>query len=120
MSAGLAELRIKTKGTHWLVISGGDQQELREIFSQRGLLNYFDMGIYGSPSSKDEIIARESLAGKIIAPVLFFGDSQYDYEAAKRAGMDFAFVSDWSESKFDFSGADVEIRQLSDALKLLI
>jgi hypothetical protein len=29
-------------------------------------------------------------------PGLFFGDSRYDYEAAQRAGIDFAFVSGWT------------------------
>jgi phosphoglycolate phosphatase-like HAD superfamily hydrolase len=30
-------------------------------------------------------------------PALFIGDSKYDYEAATRAGLDFVFLSDWTE-----------------------
>jgi len=30
-------------------------------------------------------------------PALFIGDSKYDFEAANRAGLDFVFLSDWTE-----------------------
>ncbi|PKO51315.1 MAG: HAD family hydrolase, partial [Betaproteobacteria bacterium HGW-Betaproteobacteria-20] len=30
-------------------------------------------------------------------PALFIGDSKYDFEAATRAGLDFVFLSDWTE-----------------------
>jgi phosphoglycolate phosphatase-like HAD superfamily hydrolase len=30
-------------------------------------------------------------------PALFIGDSKYDYEAATRAGLDFIFLSNWTE-----------------------
>ena len=32
-------------------------------------------------------------------PALFIGDSQYDYRAASAAGLDFVFLSGWSEVK---------------------
>lgn len=78
-------------------MSGGDQIELREIFAARGLEGYFDGGIFGSPDSKDVILEREIAAGTIHTPALFLGDSRYDHIAATRAGLDFAFVSGWSE-----------------------
>ena len=30
-------------------------------------------------------------------PALFIGDSKYDYQAASQAGLDFVFLSDWTE-----------------------
>lgn len=99
---GLEKLRTQTKHAKWYIVSGGDQSELREIFSVRRLDRYFDGGIYGSPDSKDTILYREIAAQGFNGAGLFIGDSQYDYEAAIRAGLDFVFVKGWSE----FLGAD--------------
>ena len=96
---GLKELREATRGARWLIVSGGDQEELRAIFAARGLASYFDGGIMGSPATKDEIFDREKNRGNITEHALFLGDSRYDYQAAKRAGLDFIFVSGWSEVK---------------------
>lgn len=97
VAEGLAALRTATPSTRWLIVSGGDQAELREIFAARGLADHFDGGIFGSPDSKDVIFARELAAGNIFRPALFLGDSRYDHEAAVRVGLDFVFVSSWSE-----------------------
>lgn len=94
---GLAQLREHTKNSRWLIISGGDQEELREVFAQRNLMAMFDGGIFGSPANKDEILAEQLERGNISHPALFFGDSKYDLQAAHRAGLDFIFISDWSE-----------------------
>ncbi len=94
---GLEELRARTCQARWLVVSGGDQSELRDIFVKRGLAKLADGGIYGSPDSKDEILMREIANGNIVMPAVFIGDSKYDYRAARRAGLDFLFLSDWSE-----------------------
>ena len=97
VAEGLEALRAATKGARWCIVSGGDQAELREIFAKRGLDGFFDGGIFGSPESKDTILARELATGTLTRPALFLGDSLYDYEAASRAGLDFIFVSGWSE-----------------------
>lgn len=97
VAPGLEELRDLTLDTKWLIVSGGDQAELNEIFSKRKLSNFFDGGIYGSPDTKDEILSRETKNRNIIEPALFLGDSKYDYEAATTANLDFIFLSDWSE-----------------------
>jgi phosphoglycolate phosphatase-like HAD superfamily hydrolase len=94
---GIELLRQKTPRARWLVASGGDQAELREIFSLRNIARYFDGGIFGSPDTKDEILARELASGNIRRPALFLGDSRYDHEAASGKGLDFIFVSGWSE-----------------------
>ncbi|GHE20558.1 HAD family hydrolase [Halomonas urumqiensis] len=94
---GLRKLREHTPHARWLIVSGGDQAELREVFAKRGLAELFDGGILGSPDTKDEILARELAHGTIQQPALFLGDSKYDYQAASAAGLDFVFLSGWSE-----------------------
>lgn len=94
---GLQRLRAETPGSRWLIVSGGDQSELHEVFAHRGLLEYFDGGVFGSPDTKDDILARELNSGNIAQPALFLGDSKYDYQAASNAGLDFVFVTGWTE-----------------------
>jgi len=97
VAPGLERLRKQTTAANWMIISGGDQGELRDLFGQRGLSGLFDGGIFGSPDSKDSILARELKNGNIRPPAVFLGDSRYDYECADAAGLDFIYVSDWSE-----------------------
>lgn len=97
IAEGLHALRKKTSHTKWLIISGGDQSELRDVFKKRKLAHLFGGGIYGSPESKEQILAREISRKNIQLPALYFGDSKYDYKAAKNAGLNFIFVREWSE-----------------------
>ena len=90
-------LRSKTLGTKWFVASGSDQGELREVFMSRGLDKYFDGGIYGSPKNKIEIIEELITSNKIEGPILFLGDSRYDFEVSKHFSFDFIFIYGWSE-----------------------
>ena len=97
LAKGLFELRTATPNTNWLILSGGDQQEIRTLFVKRKIDQLFDGGLFGSPNNKDEVLAREKENGNIQLPALFLGDSKYDFEAADRAGLDFIFLSDWTE-----------------------
>lgn len=97
VAEGLEKFREKTKDAKWFIVSGGDQAELREVFAQRGLETYFDGGIFGSPDTKDVILKREISYQSITKPGLFLGDSKYDYQAANEAGLDFLFMSQWTE-----------------------
>lgn len=108
VAPGLEQLRKRIPNTRWLIVSGGDQTELRHVFAQRGLTELFDGGIYGSPDTKDEILARELKSNTIQMPALFLGDSKYDYQAASTAGLDFVFLSGWSEVKGWREWAEVE------------
>jgi phosphoglycolate phosphatase-like HAD superfamily hydrolase len=100
MAAGLAELREATPAAGWMLVSGGDQSEKREVFTARSIDTMFDAGIFGSPDYKDDILAREAVQGRLVKPGLFVGDSRYDHEAAVKAGLDFVFLSAWT----DFEG----------------
>jgi HAD superfamily hydrolase (TIGR01549 family) len=97
IAAGLHELRKATANHAWMVVSGGDEVELRSVFEARGLDTLFDRGIHGSPATKDVILHRELSSANLELPALFVGDSRYDYEAAQRAGLQFVFVHGWSE-----------------------
>jgi len=94
---GLHALRQAVPDAKWMVVSGGDQQEIRELFDNRALAQLFDSGLFGSPDNKDEILTREKANGNIQMPALFIGDSKYDYESSQRAGLDFVFLSDWTD-----------------------
>ncbi len=96
---GLDEFRYITADSRWCIVSGGDQEELREIFVERKIDYLFDGGIFGSPETKETILAREISSGNIKKPGLFIGDSKYDYQAADGADLDFIFLSKWSEFK---------------------
>lgn len=95
----IPEIRHTYQHTRWFIVSGGDQEELRSVFARRNIGHYFDGGIYGSPDQKEVILSREIDCGNISLPALFLGDSLYDYKAASSVGMDFIFVSGWTEVK---------------------
>lgn len=97
IAEGLQALREATPNTNWMILSGGDQQEIRILFAKRKLGHLFDGGLFGSPDNKDTVLEREKSNGNLQLPALFIGDSKYDYEAATRAGLDFVFLSDWTE-----------------------
>lgn len=94
---GLDALRARLPDARWMIVSGGDQEELRRVFAERGLDGMFDGGIFGSPVAKDEILARELGSGHLSTPALFLGDSRFDHQCARAAGLDFVFLSGWSE-----------------------
>lgn len=92
-------LRAVTEHGRAFVVSGGMQDELRDVFARRCLSGYFT-AIFGSPDTKDDILAREREAGRMSDPAVFVGDARYDFEVARRFGLDFVFAADWS----DFTG----------------
>lgn len=114
VTEGLKVCREKTPYANWLIVSGGDQSELRKVFHERGLDDLFDGGIFGSPCTKTEILQRELSSGIIRPPTLFLGDSRYDELVAKEAGFDFAFVSAWTEADYDFPKADFRVGFVKD------
>lgn len=95
-----------------LVISGSDQKELRQVFKHKGLYNLFKDDIYGSPKNKYQIVQKKINENKIIYPVIFFGDSEYDYNVSKHFNFDFIFLYNWTdfkEYKFFFEDKNVSL-----------
>jgi len=121
MAEGLYDLREQTQAARWMIVSGGDQAELREVFAARAIADWFDGGIFGSPDAKPEILAREITNGNIQHPAIFLGDSQYDYQCAKAAGLDFVFIHGWTEvadwQRFAADEGIVSVARVADALK---
>lgn len=93
----LEDLRAATPLARWMIVSGGDQKELRTVFGQRKLAHLFDAGIFGSPETKSRILEREIGSGAIRFPALFFGDSRLDHKVAHSHGIEFIFVSQWTD-----------------------
>ncbi len=95
------------------VISGSDQEELREVCRARGIADHFK-AILGSPVEKQENI-ESLLASEGWDPqaCVYVGDSQNDYDAAIGAGIDFigrdSGVRDWR---------DLDVIWISDLLEL--
>ena len=83
--------------TETFVVSGGFETELRNILKHKNLDQYFE-DIYGSPRTKEAIlegIFEQKNRGKGI----FFGDAELDYKVAKAFGMDFVFISQYTNFK---------------------
>ena len=97
IAESLCSLRRETKQADWYVITGGDENEVKEIFKTRKIDQYFNKGIYGSPKSKEENITKLMIEKKIRYPAVFLGDSSYDYRVACKFGIDFIFISEWTE-----------------------
>ena len=95
---GIKKLKSQTQQTSWMIASGGDQEELRFLFKEKNIASYFDGGIYGSPSSKHQII-EEKLKDKNFLPTLFLGDSLYDIQTAQKYNLDFIFIYGWTDLK---------------------
>lgn len=95
----LFENRTLFKTSNWYIISGGDQEELRYLFKIRKLESLFNGGIFGSPRNKYEILASILPNINPKDKNIFLGDSLYDYEVASYFGLDFRYISKWSEFK---------------------
>ncbi len=120
VAVGLAALKAATPQAKWMLVSGGDQAELRRIFPRRQLAQLFEAGIFGGPEQKDEVLAREIANGNLQFPALFVGDSKYDHQAASRAGLDFVFLNAWTEvPDWQSYCAEHKITVLSNIAQLL-
>lgn len=83
------------------VVSGSDEKELIQVFSNRCILKYFE-GIYGSPNNKIENTKKVLKYFDKNNNGIFFGDSNSDLVAAEEFGLDFIFVhgkTEWKAGK---------------------
>ena len=94
---GLHSLRTKTKDSYWSIVSGGDQDQLHSVFAKKEIIHLFNGGIFGSPDTKNVILNRELARGNIKLPALFLGDAELDHKVSVSNGLDFIFVSGWTE-----------------------
>jgi len=122
ITSKLKSVRAVANNSKWMIISGGKEEELRLLFNERNIGHYFNGGIFGSPTDKLSIFQREIKTKNIEFPALFLGDSEYDFVVSKEIGVDFIFVSDWSEFKdiksYSSKHKIKSIGKVSDILKL--
>ena len=97
ISSNIFDFKNRYHFVDWIMISGSDQNELREIMNFKKISNLFNLGIFGSPLSKKSLIKNNLLNGKIKMPALFIGDSKLDYYAAKTFNIDFLFLYGWTD-----------------------
>jgi phosphoglycolate phosphatase-like HAD superfamily hydrolase len=97
ISSGLYRLFAEKNNQDWAVVSGSDQIELRELFKKRNLIKFFNLGVFGSPRSKEKLI-QDELADLVSEDsVAFIGDSKLDYLVSKKFKFDFIFCYEWTE-----------------------
>lgn len=115
---GALEIISSLDSQNTWVVSGSDEEELIDVFSKRGLTQYFK-GILGSPTKKSDNI-KQILLKENASPDSFclIGDSMGDYEAALDSGVSFIFCELYSntpELKSFFSEINIKtIRTLQD------
>ncbi|WP_354623224.1 HAD hydrolase-like protein [Psychromonas sp. MME2] len=76
------------------VASGSEQEELRQVFEERGLARHFGY-ILGSPTAKSENVAQIISEYKE-KKILMVGDAKSDFDAARVNSIDFAFYAPYS------------------------
>lgn len=79
-------------GVH--LVSGIEEEELRDLVSRRGFGRQF-LRVRGG--DKHRILRQMVQEGDIPLPAVYFGDTPDDEHAARAAGMDFVFVAGCSE-----------------------
>jgi len=77
--------------TRTWVLSGGDSGEIRAIL-RRNAVEGLD-GILAGPATKHDNLSRLSYP----EPAVFIGDSRHDYEVALEFGLDFVFMSGYTQ-----------------------
>ena len=85
----LTALKIKK-----YVVSGSEQEQLRAVFSEKGLTSYFEE-VFGSPINKIELVSAILSKENPESPVLI-GDSIADLNVALELGIDFVAYTPYS------------------------
>ncbi|MBC5660191.1 HAD family hydrolase [Anaerosacchariphilus sp. NSJ-68] len=88
---------LQKKGIHLGVITSKLQEEYDAHFTRNGMRNYFETVITSSDTEKgkpapDPMLAYLEKTGAAREEVLYFGDTCYDMECARSAGVDQALV----------------------------
>jgi len=88
--------RLKSNNVPCYIVSGGDQSEIRKVFKQRQLDQYFSI-ILGSPKNKKDNLAILKGQGVKLVDSFYFGDAESDMTVSVEEKMKFVFVSGYSE-----------------------
>jgi len=116
----LEKFKEFTPNAKWLVISGGNQDELRKVFLKRKISFLFDGGIFGSPENKDQLIKNQILKKNITGNSVYIGDSLYDQKVSNMNNLFFIFLSKWTEVKDWQKQIQISENSFSDLSELMI
>jgi phosphoglycolate phosphatase-like HAD superfamily hydrolase len=89
---GLVELRERTVGHCWYLLTNGSQDETRKLYTMLGINQLFDGGIWGSPSDKSAHIDRLDFG----PGDLMISDSREDYFLSQKFQIPFAYLAGWN------------------------
>jgi phosphoglycolate phosphatase-like HAD superfamily hydrolase len=92
---------LKTQNIPLAVNTGGAEDEIREVFRIRGLLDNFET-LLGSPTTKYDNMIKLYEMGLLRPGTKYFGDSKLDFELSRDFELDFVYVryeSEWLEGE---------------------
>lgn len=97
VSPALSALREQDE-RKWGLISATEERDMREIALSLGISTFFELGVFGSPASKESNIGH-AVSSSVLRPddLVMLGDRRSDMVAARNAGVNFIFVSGWSD-----------------------
>ncbi len=119
---GAQEFVAKYRGRYPLfIVSGTPEEELKTIVRRRGIESWFD-GVFGAPATKDAIL-RDILRRHHLQPaeMVFVGDAQTDWTAARQTGVPFVWrkVPGETTGLQRFTGPRIpSLGRLAECLKL--
>lgn len=87
---------LRSKQQPAVVVTGGNQDEVKRVLKHKGIGDCF-VSIRGNPVSKDDNMADLRAEGFFDGRGVFFGDALLDYELSQKYGMDFVFISGYSD-----------------------
>lgn len=76
------------------IASGGDENELNEVFKAKNIQQYFNR-ILGSPRKKNDLVS-EILIENAEKKIIMIGDAKSDLWASQANGIDFIYMSQYS------------------------
>lgn len=119
LTPNILELLEKSNAKKFIA-SGSEQSELKLVFENRKLSEYFK-SIYGSPTPK-EIIIKSILDKELTKNAVMIGDAHSDMLAAEVNNIDFIFYSPFSNVKEQMIKQCLKKKHsiISDHLELII
>lgn len=122
---GMREILEKLKDTKTPlgIITSKNRREYEEDFDRRGLADYFACAVTASDTSRGKPFADPMLeylrrTGADPREVLFFGDSVYDMDCARAAGVDGALVL-WGSLNPEGIEADYQLEDMEEILSFV-
>ena len=92
---GLLET-FRQRGVPCFVVTGGAEDEVRDVVKVRGLDRYFSR-VLGAPATKKENLQKLEDEKLLSKPSVLYGDAKVDLQAARAFNLAFVFVSGVSE-----------------------